>query len=392
MNILKKDVIEISGAGPAGLTAALFIHHAGGRARIYERRKDVGGRFHGDFQGLENWTSDIDVLAELESLGIQINFDYQAFTEVVCFDPEGKPHFFKSRLPLFYLVKRGSVPGSLDRALKQQAVDAGVDIRFGETISNLTDGGIVTHGPQRADVIAAGYLFDTDMNDGAWAVVSDDLAPKGYAYVLVHNGKGTLASCMYSDFHKERDYVSRCIVFFQKHINLSMKNEKRFGGVGNSMLHKMTHKGKILYAGEAAGFQDALFGFGMRWAMLSGTQAASALLMNNPDHYEHALNKRLRKYMQVSVVNRWLYQRLGNKGYRKILERYNGGDAREWMQRGYQPRWWTPLVHYLFVVQRNKKPFLHIHDDCDCTWCRYTGHTRKCVSAGEHEGLSGTGG
>ncbi|MFV2031349.1 MAG: NAD(P)/FAD-dependent oxidoreductase, partial [Gammaproteobacteria bacterium] len=273
-----RDIIEISGAGPAGLAAALFVQHAGGQARIFERRKDVGSRFHGDFQGLENWTTDIDVLLEMQSLGIQTDFDYQAFHDVVCLDSKGKPHRFHSRLPLFYLVKRGADPGSLDMALKQQALQAGVEICFGETVSNMPAGGITTHGPQRADVIAAGYLFETDMADGAWAVVSDDLAPKGYAYLLVHNGRGTLASCMYADFHKERDYVSRCVDFFQRHIQLRMKHQKRFGGAGNAVLHEITHKGNILYAGEAAGFQDALFGFGMRWAMLSGTQAARALL------------------------------------------------------------------------------------------------------------------
>ena len=373
-----KDIIEISGAGPAGLAAALFVQRAGGRARIYERRKDVGGRFHGDFQGLENWTTDTDVLLELQSMGIETNFDFQAFNEVVCFDPHARPHHFQSRLPLFYLVKRGTVPGSLDMALKQQALDAGVEIRFGETISNLSAGGIVTHGPQRADVIAAGYLFDTDMADGAWAVVSDDLAPKGYAYVLVHNGRGTLASCMYADFHNERDYVSRCVNFFQQHIHLQMKNEKRFGGAGNSVFHNIVHKGNILYAGEAAGFQDALFGFGMRWAMLSGSQAANALLMNKPDEYERQLDLRLRKFMQVSEVNRWLYQRLGNRGYRSVLNHHKNKDVREWMHRAYQQRWWTSLAHYLFV-RRNKKPFLPIHVDCDCTWCRRTRHTSECT-------------
>jgi len=371
--MVNKDIIEISGAGPAGLAAALFIQHAGGQARIYERRKDVGVRFHGDFQGLENWTTDTDVLLELQSLGIQTNFDYQAFNEVVCFDSDGEPRRFRSRLPLFYLVKRGAVAGSLDMALKQQALDAGVEIRFGETISNLSGGGIVTHGPQQADVIAAGYLFDTDMADGAWAVVSDDLAPEGYAYVLVHNGKGTLASCMYAKFHQERDFVTSCVDFFQKHIQLRMNNEKRFGGAGNSVFHNIAHKGNILYAGEAAGFQDALFGFGMRWAMLSGAQAAKALMMNRPDEFERMLDQRLRKYMQVSEVNRWFYHRLGNSGYHSVLANYKGGDIREWMQRAYRPRWWTPLVHYLFA-RRNKKPFLHVHEGCDCTWCKCEGH------------------
>lgn len=374
MVIANRNIIDISGAGPAGLAAALVIQQAGGHARIYERQKDVGSRFHGDFQGLENWTSDTDVLQELQSLSIQTNFDYQAFNEVVCFDPNGTPHLIRSRLPLFYLVKRGTAAGSLDMALKQQALDAGVEICFGETISNMPAGGIVTHGPQRADVIAAGYVFDTDMADGAWAVVSDDLAPKGYAYVLTHKGRGTLASCMFADFHKERDYVSRCVSFFQRHIDLQMKNEKRFGGAGNSVLHNIAHKGNILYAGEAAGIQDSLFGFGMRWAMLSGAAAAKALLLNTPGEYERQLDQRLRKLMMAADVNRWLYQRLGNRGYRSVLVRHQYIDAREWMQRAYQPRWWTALMYYLFV-RRHKKPFLHVHEGCDCTWCRCARHS-----------------
>jgi len=367
-----RPVIEISGAGLAGLVAAIRIQHAGGHARIYEKRKDVG-RFHGDFQGLENWTSDIDVLQELKSLQIQTSFDYQSFNMITCFDPDGKPYHFQSQQPLFYFIKRGTVPGSLDMELKEQALDAGAEIRFSETIPTMPAGGIVAHGPQRADVISTGYLFDSDMCDGAWAAVSDDLAPKGYAYVLIHNGKGTLASCIFSDFHNERNYIVRCVDFFQQHINLRMKNKKRFGGAGNSAIHSVTHKGNIIYAGEAAGFQDALFGFGIRWAMLSGAQAAEALMNKNPEGYERSLDWRLRKFAQTSEVNRMFYQRLGNDGYCAALRRYNEDDAREWMQRIYRPRWWTPILYHL-LAQKRKKQFLPIHEGCDCTWCKCEGH------------------
>ena len=376
--MVKNKIIEISGAGPAGLAAALYIHKVGGRARVYERRKDVGVRFHGDFQGLENWTSNHDVLEELRSLGVQTNFDYQPYNNVVCFDPDGEPHHFYSQQPLFYLVKRGKAEGTLDVALKQQALDAGVEIRFNESVKSLPDGGIVTHGPQRADVIASGYLFDTDMADGAWAVISDDLAPKGYAYVLVHNGRGTLASCMYARFHQERDYVARCVEFFQQHIQLEMMNKKHFGGAGNSAIHHVAHKGNIFYAGEAAGFQDALFGFGMRWAMLSGAQAADALLNNDTHRYEQSLDSHLRKFMRTSEVNRWFYQRLGNRGYRSVLKRIDNNDAREWMHRGYRSRWWTPLAHFL-LVGKDRKPFLHIHEGCTCTWCKSERHLTQGI-------------
>jgi len=42
------------------MAAAIFVQQSGEQARVYERRKDVGGRFYGDFQGLENWSSDTD--------------------------------------------------------------------------------------------------------------------------------------------------------------------------------------------------------------------------------------------------------------------------------------------------------------------------------------------
>ncbi|HHH43065.1 MAG TPA: hypothetical protein ENK49_02920, partial [Gammaproteobacteria bacterium] len=164
-------IIEISGAGPAGLAAALAIAREGGRARVYERRDEVGARFHGDFQGLENWTRETDVLAELQAVGIATGFEHTPINEVTCYGPNGDvERRVRSQLPLFYLVRRGSEPGTLDHALKQQALAAGVEIRFGEALYTLPAGGIVTEGPHRADAIAAGYLFSTDMADGAWAI------------------------------------------------------------------------------------------------------------------------------------------------------------------------------------------------------------------------------
>lgn len=44
--------------------------------RVFERRRDVGARFHGDFQGLENWSTEKDVLEELASFGIETAFDH----------------------------------------------------------------------------------------------------------------------------------------------------------------------------------------------------------------------------------------------------------------------------------------------------------------------------
>ena len=69
------DIITIAGAGPAGLAAAITLARAGRRVVVHEARNEVGARFGGDLQGLENWTSRDDVLEDLRQLGITTGFE-----------------------------------------------------------------------------------------------------------------------------------------------------------------------------------------------------------------------------------------------------------------------------------------------------------------------------
>ena len=362
--------IEISGAGPAGLAAALAVTAAGRPARVYEKRAEVGWRFHGDFQGLENWTTREDVLEELAALGVEAGFEHTPVRELMVFDPEGRARRLHSRQPLFYLVRRGGEKGTVDDALKRQALAAGVEIRFQTPVRRFPNGGIVTEGPHRADAIAAGYLFDTGMADGIYAAVSDRLACKGYAYLLVNRGRGTLATCLFDDFHNERDYLERCVDFFERQVGVRMDNPRRFGGSGNFGLPRTARKGDILYAGEAAGFQDPLFGFGIRWAVLSGAAAGRALAQGDPAAYERFWKRRLRAWHETAATNRWFYERLGERGYRAMLRRFpDGADVRDWVQRAYAPRWWKRAWYRLLAARRHR-PLLDPHAGCDCTWCR----------------------
>ncbi len=369
MSDCQQPPIEIAGAGPAGLAAALAVSTAGRNACVYERRGEVGSRFHGDFQGLENWTTQMDVLDEISALGITLDFEHTPFYEVLGFDPDGVPHRFRSQKPLFYLVHRGSEVGSLDLALKRQAIAAGVELRFNKLVRHLPHGGVVTEGPHRADVIAAGYLFETDMADGAYAAISDLLAPKGYAYLLVHAGRGTLATCLFDDFHHEHQYLERTLEFFNDKLGVRMQNPRRFGGSGNFSLPQRAHKGNVLYAGEAAGFQDPLFGFGIRWALLSGSLAGKALATGQPERYQRDWRQRLHTFQQTAATNRWFYNRLGNRGYRGLMQRYqNDTDIREWLYRAYKPRLWKRTWYHL--AANDRRPLLTSLENCDCTWCR----------------------
>src|SRR5438445_3493420 len=61
--------IHALGAGASGLAAALTANRAGRRAIVHERSLGEGHRFHDDFQGLANWTTDGDVNDGLAALG-----------------------------------------------------------------------------------------------------------------------------------------------------------------------------------------------------------------------------------------------------------------------------------------------------------------------------------
>jgi predicted flavoprotein YhiN len=50
-----KKIIDVVGAGPAGLVAAINLAKAGFAVTLHESASSVGHRFHGDFQGIENW-------------------------------------------------------------------------------------------------------------------------------------------------------------------------------------------------------------------------------------------------------------------------------------------------------------------------------------------------
>lgn len=366
--------VAIVGGGLSGLAAALAVVHAGGGAEVVERRREVGARFHGDFQGLENWSTEGDVLEELASLGIETGFEYVPFRECVLFDPDGRDHACRSSQPLWYLVRRGSDAGTLDQALKAQALAAGVELRFGETIAHLPEGGIVACGPRQVDAIAVGYVFATDRSDAAFGAVSDHLAPGGYSYLLICRGRATLATCLFDDFHNDKQYLARTVDFFERTVGVVPRDARSFGGFGNMFAEPTLRRGGMLYVGEAAGLQDALFGFGMRYALVSGHLGGDAFVHNDLARYEQACQRRFARAIRASAINRYLYRRAGHRGYRHLVARVSGAsEPRAWLRGYYSGRWWMPLAFPLArreALRRQQAPARECRAGCDCTYCR----------------------
>jgi len=363
--------VEIAGAGPAGLAAAITLARAGREVVVYEAHKEVGHRFGGDFQGLENWTTDKDALSVLEGLGLATDFDAMPCHSGTFFDAAGKRHEINSGETLFYLLERGPGPGTLDSALLRQAQSLGVEVRFNSRLDQMAGEGILAAGPRAADAIAVGYHFETDMADGFWAICDNELAPQGYAYLLAMNGKGTVKSCMFSGFKQEKLYVQRTLEAFQRLVGFEMKNPRPHGGSGNFRIPESAYSGPHPLVGEQAGFQDTLWGFGMRLAISSGVLAAQSLL--NGEDYDTLWQRELKPQMDASVVNRGLYSLMGNRGYSWCLQRLvSSTNLRKSLQQQYRhslsKRLLAPWARRRYESQRKDVTCDHI--DCHCIWCR----------------------
>ncbi|HHJ81280.1 MAG TPA: hypothetical protein ENJ65_06565 [Candidatus Tenderia electrophaga] len=366
------DAIEIAGAGPAGLAAAITLVRAGRQVVVHETQKEVGHRFGGDFQGLDNWTSKEDVLTTLQGLGLSTHFTAMPCCDGTVFNAAGKAYEIKSDEPLFYLIERGPGPGSLDSALLDQARSMGVEVRFNSRLRHMAGDGILAAGPRAADAIAVGYHFDTDMEDGYWAICDNQLAPQGYAYLLVMNGKGTLKSCMFSGFKQEKLYVQRTVDRFQQLVGLKMENPQPHGGSGNFRIPQSAYSGLHPLVGEQAGFQDTLWGFGMRLAISSGVLAAQSLLTG--ENYDKLWQQQLKPQMETSVINRALYSLVGDYGgYDWFLRRLVASPGlRASLWRQYHPSLFKRLLGP-WARQRyesRRKDITCDHIDCHCIWCR----------------------
>ncbi len=366
------ETLRIVGAGPSGLAAGIHAARAGSKVVVYERASGVGGRFRDDFQGLENWTSGVDVLEELKAVGIAPTFEHVGVREQVCFDSDGQAFVFRSDRPFYYLVRRGAEPGTLDCALRDQALAAGVDIRFGEAVEHLPEGGVIARGPRRGDVIAVGYVFDTSTADASYGVLDDRLAPKGYGYLLLHKGRGTVATCMFADFHDERMYLERTVNFFREKVGMKMGNPRRFGGMGSFRLMRRAGDGRLSFAGEAAGLQDALWGFGMRFAMRSGVLSARLHLSLGDRSGVELDEKRLWDLYLASHVNRLIFSRIGNRGYSLFLRLMaRATDPRAWLGKRYAHSFWKGLLARVVRASPDSRGAVACEQQgCDCTWCR----------------------
>lgn len=288
-------------------------------------------RFHGDFQGLENWSSPLDILSELKTMNIAIDFWHKPVVESEFFDFRRNKRTVKFEKTGLYLIKRGALRGSLDLALKEQALKSGVEILFKKRVSEK-EGDIIAMGPRRVDGIVRGMSFETNEEHVPMIILDDTLAPKSFAYLLTSEGRGCLGTGLTNRYNKANEYFSRTLDTFKKILNLEIVGGHMFTGYFNFFVMNNYERHEKLYVGECAGLQDLLFAFGLRQAMTSGYLAARSI--TNDESYDNLIKERFYQQLQTSIANRFLFSIMGNRGYSAFLKK--GREVKDPVRRMYK--------------------------------------------------------
>lgn len=341
--------VKILGAGPAGLSAAINLAREGYSVDIFEKNQDVGERVNRNIQGLENWSTEEDIIDEFKKMNIKSNFEYEPFKKLRITNTKKNWDFLCKR-PAFYLINRGTDENSFDMGLKEQALENGVNIRFGETLP-IDEVDLVATGPDSKWKFAAarGYIFNTDHENIAVGLVNNYHAYKGYSYLLISNGLGCIATVLFEGFNDLNKYFNRTLTAFTGEYDLTIENKSKFAGFGSFSSKIVNPKNKI-FIGEKAGFQDVLWGFGIRNAVKSGFLAAKSILED--DDYYSLVKKYFKPRLNASLVNRFFWEKLASNNYSIILNRIHNSD---------DPLKYLRSFHNFNFIQKISYPLAHFY-------------------------------
>src|SRR5262249_45257319 len=122
--------------------------------------------------------------------------------------------------------------------------------------------------------------------------------------------------------------------------------------------------------------------------ILSGHLAARALLERRPESYDSAWRARLGGLLRTSIVNRYAFARMGDRGYTRLMRGIaRCRDARRWLADHYPPGWPKTMLLPIArrVVRSRRAPPGCPDAGCDCTWCRTRHEPSRQASAPPRE-------
>lgn len=306
--------VNILGGGISGLACAIILRKNGYEVNVYEKKQSVGTRFNNDWQGIENWSEKNNVMKEIESYGIDLSFDHEPINELnIHYSNRTRAIQVKNSC---YLVKRGPGKDCLDMNLLEQAKELGANIHFGSNPNNSIPIHVNATGPKTASALVTGIKFNTDHENSYHMAFGGEIAKGFYSYLLIKDGYGTLATVF--DLKQSRlsdKFIQNTAKLFSDHVSeKELSSGHKFGGYGHFELKNSLYaEDGAMLIGEAAGFQDYLWGFGMRYAFQSANYAARSIIFD--ESYNDLIKENLRKKMEHSKRNRFIFENMGTLAY-----------------------------------------------------------------------------
>ena len=354
----QQDPIRIAGAGLSGLSAAIGLAQQGHVVDVFEKNADSGESRRGHWDAMENWTTEEDVLELLCQAGIAADFEHRPISNIDVYAGNGARYSVSVKQPLCYLVKRGPEQGSLEYALKSQALRHGVNIHYSQPRTRDAVDVWAAGCKSGGFFLGAGLAFRTTHPDVVMCLVDTFAAPKAYAYLVIVDGQGTLTTVLTRDFIHARQYLDRSTEFFRQTCAFNMEDVHMSSGFGGALSAFWQPVTNPIVVGEAGGFQDFLWGFGIRHALFSGQLAARAI--HERLDYERLVSREIRPSIRSSLVNRAIYDHLGNPISGRVLQWFSSSPALprllRWLYRASTPRnllW--PAIRYGYIRFHERK-------------------------------------
>jgi flavin-dependent dehydrogenase len=360
-----QSTIVIAGAGPSGLAAAITLARAGRRVEVHEAKRDVGTRFIGDLQIIEGASEAEPVPEFLDRIGMERNFYFRPVSWATFYDHRRHGRKIESKQPYGFFIRRGAEENTLDRGLLAQAIALGVDVKFN---SRITNADIIATGPAAPDGLAREMTWRSSDPERIDVYFNHLLSPGGYSYLFILDGVATFGCAIVADFKKIDEYFAHSLAEAQKIQAFEVPEDARVGySYMNFHLKEHATSNGTRFVGEAAGFQDYLFGLGIRYALTSGWLAARSIIEGRD--FDELWRAELGAKQETSLVNRFLYESGGNVGLSMFVRQAaRAKDFHRYLNGWHQRRWWkrmlAPMVRRFW---RHRGRCLHKPGE---HWCR----------------------
>ncbi len=357
--------IRIAGGVISGLATAVLLARRAFDVEVFDHHRGGGGRFAGGWQILENGTADLDALDELRALGLLADTAAIPATQALFLDGFGRRYEVGSASPFAYFIRRGAGDGTLDGALRRQAIAAGVALHDGAAAP--PDADVIATGPRQADGVARELVFSSDLPDTVAVLFDPTLTPTGYAYLFCLSGHATFGVAQVRRVAGLRRAKAEAWRRFRATLGeFAVRAEHEGGQFMNFCLprHLRARDGRW-YVGEAAGVQDFLFGLGNRLALRTAGLAADGVAgrWDGAAFARHVLRP-----MRTTVALRFAYERLGRRGFAGFCRFASRRDFRGLLLRLQRPGTARDLAaRAVMTAWRERSGCRH---SPVCAWCR----------------------